>query len=161
MQNFTDPRGIRNNNPGNIRLSKVVWQGQAATAAQTDPDFIVFTAPVYGLRALMKTLLTYHLKYGLDTVRSVINRWAPPVENDTGSYMQDVARRIGVKVDDQIDLCAQKTLVALSQAIVCHENGRPPQGRVAHWYDPSVYAAAAALVLPLKAASVSPQKEDA
>ncbi len=151
MQNFLDPRGIRNNNPGNIRLSKTAWQGQAGE--QTDPAFIIFTAPVYGLRALMKTLLTYHLKYGLDTVRSIINRYAPPVENDTGSYIYNVAKGMAVKPDDKIDLRAQEVLVALTQAIVLHENGRPPQGRVPAWYDASVYSQAAALVLP--------QKEDA
>ncbi len=151
MTQLFDPRGIRNNNPGNLRLSKTRWQGQAAE--QTDPDFITFISPVFGLRALMKTLLTYHLKYGLDTVRSLINRYAPPVENDTGAYMQDVARRMGVKVDDPVDLCAPKALITIAMAIVCHENGRPPAGRVPDWYDASVYAEAVALALP--------QKEDA
>ncbi|MBU6476084.1 MAG: structural protein [Alphaproteobacteria bacterium] len=149
MTDIFIPRGIRNNNPGNLRLSKTRWQGQAAE--QPDPDFITFMGPVFGLRALMKTLLTYRLKYGLDTVRSLINRYAPPVENDTGSYIYNVAKRLGVKPDDEIDLCLQKTLVALAAAIVCHENGRPPQGRVADWYDASVYAQAAVLA----------QKEDA
>lgn len=151
MTGFFDPRGIRNNNPGNIRLSKTQWQGQAAE--QTDRDFITFTMPVYGLRALMKTLLTYHLKYGLDTVESIINRYAPPVENATDAYIYAVAKRMGVKRTGKIDLCAQNVLVALVQAIVLHENGKPPQGRLPNWYDASVYTQAAALVLP--------QKEDA
>jgi hypothetical protein len=148
MLNILDPRGIRNNNPGNIRLSKTSWQGQASSP-QTDPDFIEFTTPLYGLRALMKTLLTYYLKYNLDTVRSLINRYAPPHENATDAYIFEVAKALNVSRTDQIDLTAKQTLIALTQAIILHENGQPPAGRPSGWYDPSLYDQAAALVLPL------------
>ena len=150
MLNILDPRGIRNNNPGNIRLSKTVWQGQT-TVPQTDEDFVEFTMPLYGLRALMKTLLTYYLKYNLDTVQSLINRYAPPHENATDIYIYQVAKALNVKRTDKINVAAKPVLLALTQAIILHENGTPTAGRPSCWYDPSLYAQAAALVLPVTA----------
>ena len=148
MAPFFLPRGIRNNNPGNIRLSKTMWQGQKAPP-QDDPDFVEFVSPLYGLRALMKLLLTYHLKYGLDTVESILNRFAPPHENDTGSYMNHVARMMKIKPRDTLNLTRKEALTALAQAIVVHENGKPPKGRPAVWYPPELYVEAAQLVLPV------------
>lgn len=136
------PRGIRNNNPGNLRLTRTAWQGQNPGPA-TDTEFVEFIAPLYGLRALMKTLLTYHLKYGLDTVQSLINRYAPPHENATDTYVHAVAKKLGVKRTDRIDLRNKALLIALAAAITVQENGRPPRGRAAAWYDPALYAEAA------------------
>ena len=148
MLNILDPRGIRNNNPGNIRLSEIVWQGQKS-AAQDDPAFVEFISPLYGLRALMKTLLTYHLKYNLNTVQSLINRYAPPYENDTGTYISDVAKTLNVKPTIKIDLTCKPVLMALAQAIIVHENGAPPADRPSGWYAPALYDQAASLVLPV------------
>jgi len=158
------PRGIRNNNPGNIRLSKTVWQGQkppgrsgpdmnssAGTAPQGDADFVEFATALYGLRALMKTLLTYYLKYNLDTVECLINRFAPPHENATDAYIYGVTQALKVKRTDKIDLTAKPLLTALAQAIVLRENGAPPPGRPPGWYAPELYDAAAGMVLPLTA----------
>jgi len=146
MLNILDPRGIRNNNPGNLRLSEILWQGQKKE--QSDPDFVEFTAPVYGLRALMKTLLTYYLKYGLDTAESLINRYAPPYENATDVYTRNVSGRLNVKRTDKLDLTNRQTLIALTRAIVRQENGPPSAGRPSGWYDPALYAQAADLALP-------------
>lgn len=148
MPNILDPRGIRNNNPGNIRLSATLWQGQQQPPQQ-DLDFVEFTTPLYGLRALMKTLLTYYLKFNLDTVRSMINRYAPPHENATDAYIYDVARVLNVRRTDKIDVSSKQTLIALTQAIILHENGPPPAGRPSGWYDPALYDQAAALALPV------------
>lgn len=142
------PRGIRNNNPGNIRLSKTEWQGQKP-APQSDPDFVEFTSAVYGLRALMKTLLTYYLKYDLDTVECIINRYAPPHENATDRYIHHAAKALKVKRTDKINLTLRVTLMALTQAIVIHENGLPPKDKAAGWYDASLYEQAADMALPL------------
>jgi hypothetical protein len=139
------PRGIRNNNPGNIRLSKTAWQGQKSP--QADPEFVEFMSPAYGLRALMKTLLTYHLKYGLDTVESVLNRWAPPYENDTDRYVIDVARVVKVKRTEKINLTSKPVLMALAGGIALHENGRPPPDRPPGWYGADIYEQAAAMAL--------------
>lgn len=134
------PRGIRNNNPGNIRLSATRWQGQKTF--QFDPDFIEFVDPVMGLRALMRLLLTYHGKYGLDTVESLINRYAPPHENATDGYIHHVCRRLGVQRRTKIDLGRPDVLQTLARAITAHENGRPGKGYPADWYAADQYSAA-------------------
>ena len=138
------PRGIRNNNPGNIRLSKTRWKGQKEE--QVDRDFIEFETETDGLRALFRLLLTYHLKYGLDTVESIINRYAPPRENATDHYIYSVARSVGVKRNALLDLTQPKTMAAVARAIVRHENGHPPAGVPEYWYPPEIYAAALARV---------------
>lgn len=127
------PRGIRNNNPGNIRLSPARWRGQKP--AQGDPAFVEFETPVLGLRALMILLLTYYRRYGLDTVDSIINRYAPPHENATDHYAYAVARRMGVRRQQRLHLPDPETLVSLARAIVRHENGPAPKERNGgEWY---------------------------
>lgn len=118
------PRGIRNCNPGNIRHSEAMWQG--LVKRPTDPDFCQFETPTDGLRALMRILLTYYRRHGLNTVRKIIGRWAPPNENNTDAYITMVAESVGVLADDVIDVDKPGVLVALSRAIVRHENGKPP-----------------------------------
>lgn len=136
------PRGIRNNNPGNIRLSQTRWQGQKTF--QFDTEFVEFETPVLGLRALMKLLLTYHVKHQLDTVESIINRYAPPNENATDAYIASVSRALNVKRRDAINPLKKETLVLLAKAICHHENGIAPGGK---WYPDNLYEAAAQLVL--------------
>lgn len=116
-------RGIRNNNPGNIRHGDK-WQGLAEN--QTDSSFCMFTSPEYGIRALAKVLLNYQNKYGLDTVRQIINRYAPENENDTGAYIDSVAGQLGILPDDKINLADKVTLLILIKAIIRHENGEQP-----------------------------------
>lgn len=144
MNSFFLPRGIRNNNPGNIRLSEVRWQGQKDV--QADTSFVEFSAPVWGLRALMRVLLTYHFKHGLDTVESIINRWAPPHENATDHYIYSVARHLKVQRRDRLDLTDRAVLTALCEAIIRHENGHPPAGYPPLWYAGALYAEAAAML---------------
>lgn len=139
------PRGIRNNNPGNIRISSTRWQGQAAF--QIDPAFVVFDDAVMGVRALMRLLMTYHVKYGLDTVESIINRYAPPVENATDHYIRAVAGHLGVNRRDRIDLRVRARMIGLAQAIIVHENGHPPKDLPPHWYAADIYIRAADMVL--------------
>lgn len=139
------PRGIRNNNPGNIRIGKSRWQGQSEV--QTDAEFVEFDDAVYGLRALMRLLLTYRIKYGLDTVESIINRYAPPKENATDNYIYHVAQALKVKRTEVIDLTAAPVLTALAAAITRHENGRAMEGFPRDWYPPGLYARAAELAL--------------
>lgn len=117
------PRGLRNANPGNIRLSSVAWQGEAAT--QSDKDFVVFSAPEWGIRAMAKILLNYQAK-GLVTVRQMIGRWAPTSENDTASYVAHVAAAMGVGPDDPVYLHDLYELGQMVRAIITHENGVQP-----------------------------------
>jgi hypothetical protein len=117
------PRGIRNNNPGNIRHGSK-WQGLAEN--QPDPDFCAFIDPVYGIRALAKVLLNYKRKHGLSTIRQVISRWAPSIENNTDAYVLSVSRKLGKGPDEDIDMENESILEPLVLAIVHHENGQQP-----------------------------------
>ena len=92
------PRGIRNNNPLNIRRSKDQWQG--LRALQTDPSFCQFETLEYGWRAAFKLLTrTYYHTYRLFTIRAIINKWAPPNENKTEAYIKNVSRLTGIGPD--------------------------------------------------------------
>jgi hypothetical protein len=87
------PRGIRNNNPLNIRHSPSRWQGMAVE--QTDPSFVQFRSMAYGYRAVCKLLQSYWQRFRKEgkpfTVRTIISRWAPPEDNnDTESYIRSV-----------------------------------------------------------------------
>lgn len=96
------PRGIRNNNPGNIRRNGDPWQGLAKD--QADREFFTFQSAVYGIRALARLLITYQDKYGLCTIEGIITRWAPAIENNTASYIQAVARNTGFSALQTLDM---------------------------------------------------------
>ena len=82
-------RGLRNNNPLNIRrVAGTNWKGQRAK--QTDRSFVQFESIEFGLRAAFVLLRTYSRKYKLNCIRDIITRWAPPSENDTERYIKNV-----------------------------------------------------------------------
>ena len=93
-----ETRGIRNNNPLNIRHSKDKWQGMVTT--QTDGSFVQFTTMAYGYRAAWKVLETYWNRFRkqkeLFNVKNIIGRWAPPTENDTQNYIRTVLKMSGL-----------------------------------------------------------------
>jgi hypothetical protein len=117
-------RGIRNNNPGNIRYDGTAWQGLASPPS--DGTFCVFTDPVWGIRALAHIIQTYVAVDGIpSTVTAIISRYAPPSENDTVGYITDVDDELGLSpLNDSIDLSTQ--LSALVTAIIRHENTLQP-----------------------------------
>lgn len=117
-------RGIRNNNPGNIRKSGEAWQGLMDT--QTDASFFQFKSMPYGVRAMVKILRNYSTKYGLDTARGIINRWAPPTENNTDAYVSAVSNAMGAGPDNYLNLDDANTVFNLVRAIIKHENGAAP-----------------------------------
>lgn len=117
-------RGLRNHNPGNLRLSKDKWQGLAAV--QTDAEFFTFKDPVYGIRALARTLINYQDKYSLRTIFGIINRWAPAVENDTNAYVNSVCKRTKRGARSQLNMHDHPDLRPLVEAIIAHENGAQP-----------------------------------
>ena len=97
------PRGIRNNNPLNIRRGKDQWKG--LRAQQTDVSFCQFGSLEYGWRAAFYLLTrTYYHKYRLYTIRMIINKWAPPNENQTSKYIENVCRLTGIGPDDPIGI---------------------------------------------------------
>lgn len=123
--NQQTPRGIRNNNPGNIRHG-TNWQGLNPDGRKIDPAFCVFTAPVYGIRALAKVLTNYGKIHNLNTVRQIISRYAPPNENQTAAYIQSVAKQLGVYPDTIIDIEERGVLTVFIKAIIRMENGIQP-----------------------------------
>lgn len=129
------PRGIRNHNPGNIELGGDRWQGLAPKAQQTDGRFAVFNTPAYGIRALCRILITYQDDHKLNTVRKVINRWAPSSENNTDSYVSAVCNAVDVGPDEPLDLQEYHTLRPFAEAIIRHENGAGPLKTPSTWYD--------------------------
>lgn len=125
MAGSNNSRGIRNNNPGNIRWGDE-WRGLVPEAQRTDKSFCQFKAPEFGIRAMIIILRNYQSKYGLKTITGIIKRWAPPNENDTQAYIRSVAQATGTDADKPIDLTDSRKLFPLLQAIIKHENGTQP-----------------------------------
>ncbi|PHM65685.1 structural protein [Xenorhabdus stockiae] len=116
-------RGIRNHNPGNIRHGDN-WQG--LSDPQTDNAFCQFTAPEWGIRAMLKILRNYERKYGLNSIRQIITRWAPPHENQTENYIAYVCKVVGIASHAVIDVDNAVTMRRLVKAIIQMENGQQP-----------------------------------
>lgn len=117
-------RGIKNNNPGNIRKSGSVWQGKIIPSS--DPDFEEFDNAIDGIRALAKIILKYYKSYGLSTITGIISRYAPGSENDTAAYIADVALRTGFDKDTDLNIGDPQILASIVSAIIWHENGQNP-----------------------------------
>lgn len=115
------PRGIRNNNPGNIEYNtRNQWRGQTGS----DGRYAIFDTPQNGIRAMAIVLRTYMTTHNLTTIREVINRWAPPTENLTGAYATAVSQRTGIGLDEPLSY--GRDVVPLVKAIIHHENGYQP-----------------------------------
>lgn len=117
-------RGLRNNNPGNIRISGNSWFGKVPVAQNTDGAFEQFTTPEAGLRALDKLLSNYR-KQGNTTIATMISKYAPGNENDTGAYIASVEKNTGVG-RNSIYPDDHASRIRLVRAIVKHENGIDP-----------------------------------
>lgn len=120
-------RAVRNNNPGNLNAGEH-WQGLMPREKMTpeqaaEPRFAVFETPAYGFRAIAVLIMNYQRLYGLNTIRKIIDRWAPPVENNTDGYIQRVAQATGHGPDDPINTHDPKVLVELARAIATVESG--------------------------------------
>ncbi len=118
------PRGIRNNNPGNIRRNGDPWQG--LSDRQSDIEFFTFKSAIYGIRALARLLINYQDKHNLRSIRQIIGRWAPTSENDTVAYVRAVASQTGFSSDEKLDMHSHADLKPLVKAIIHHENGQQP-----------------------------------
>ncbi len=114
-------RGIDNRNPGNIRLSRIRYRGEVRPSR--DAEFRQFESLAWGYRAIFVLLDTYRRRYGLDTLRGMIGRWAPPSENRTEHYIAIVCERTGIGADERIDTRDRATMVAVAAAISWVENG--------------------------------------
>ena len=116
------PRGIRNKNPGNIKLG-TNWDGLAAE--QTDPTFCIFDEAVMGIRALQRILLTYRFTHKKATIDEIIYRWAPPSENSTDKYVEFVCKKLDKEKDVRLNNSMEDYL-PLVKAIIQMENGMQP-----------------------------------
>jgi len=114
-------RGLANNNPGNIRRSKVRYRGEVQPSR--DPSFKQFESPAWGYRAVFMLLHTYRVRHGLRTIREMISRWAPPSENRTEIYIRAVADAVGIADDRPVDTRDRTTMLRMAAAISRVENG--------------------------------------
>ena len=122
-------RGLRNNNPLNIRRTNEHWKGEQIE--QTDKTFVQFKTMAYGYRAAWKVLDTYWLNFRREykpySVRNIIGRWAPPAENDTDAYIRNVLVLAGLGGNENMirpsyGRCLDR-MALLIAAMTCVENG--------------------------------------
>lgn len=115
------PRGLRNNNPGNIRRNSDVFQGEVNPSR--DQQFKQFKTMAYGYRAMFKILSNYYRKYSLTTIRKIIGRWAPENENNTSAYVSLVSSYAGIGPDDLISFDREQ-MIRIVAGMSRVENGR-------------------------------------
>ena len=113
------PRGLRNNNPLNIRHSSDKFQGEVTGK---DPAFKTFISMPYGYRAAFVTLATY-LSKGCNTIEKIITRWAPPTENNTAGYIANVERWSGVLRNQELTATDGADYIMIIAAMSFVENG--------------------------------------
>lgn len=122
------PRGIRNNNPGNIKENGTPWKGRIKPADQVEPMkddvFVVFSSMRYGLRAMARALLN-RMNRGENSIRQLVTAWAPPTENLTNEYVNAVSARTGIAPDAPLK---REDTPRLMEAMILHENGDPSPG---------------------------------
>lgn len=121
----TKARGFRNRNPGNIEHhERNRWNGLADPPS--DGRFARFVSHEHGIRALALLLQTYQDRHGLRTIAGIINRWAPPAENNVRSYVGRVAEHMVVGAEDEIDLHDPETMRKMVEGIIIVELGGQP-----------------------------------
>ena len=125
-------RGLRNNNPLNIRRGTSRWLGRREIV--TDKEFEEFTSMAFGYRAGWKLMETYRLRLqqaGMSyTLENIIHRWAPPEDgNDTTAYIRTVIRLLDYKVAGRQPLPSpsskegHKVFARILAAMTCVECG--------------------------------------
>ena len=121
MKGTPTPRGLRNNNPGNIRVNNDLFQGEVRPSR--DKSFKQFETMAYGYRAMFKILRNYLRIYKLDTIRKMIGRWAPENENNTSAYVSLVSSYSGIGADDLISFDREQ-MIRIVAGMSKVENGR-------------------------------------
>ena len=115
------PRGIRNNNPLNLRVGNN-WKGEVANPS--DHTFEQFTEMKWGVRAAFVVLRNYIQRHKCNTIRKIISRWAPANENNTQAYIATVSQRANIKPDEVINVDNTCQMIALLLAMCYVENGQ-------------------------------------
>ena len=120
-----EPRGIRNNNPLNIRYSKNnEWVGRIVTEKQ-DLDFEEFAQMMWGYRAAF-ILLKNYMEQGHNTIEKIIKKWAPAKENNTQKYIETVCKHSGLSRDEEINFLMPCLMIPLVKAMAYVECGSTP-----------------------------------
>ena len=114
-------RGLRNNNPGNIRRGNFRYKGEKA--ASEDVAFRQFESIEWGYRAMFALLHTYEVKHNCCTLRQMINRYAPPIENNTENYIRRVVYATHLAADKVISTLDGAVMTAVVAAMSEVENG--------------------------------------
>lgn len=117
-------RGLRNNNPGNLRKSAVKWAGKVDNP--NDTAFESFDTMSNGVRAALRNAFT-HWNRGKDTIKELITVWAPPTENNTSAYVAKVAKSAGILPVKEFAFGNNETTAKIMYAVFLHENG--PQAK--------------------------------
>ncbi|QIU92152.1 hypothetical protein [Yokenella regensburgei] len=108
----------KNNNPLNIRYSpNNNWNGKGDNNGS---GFENFESADHGFRAGLK-LMRNHISNGSDTLSSLINKWAPPSENDTAQYAQSVSKKTGIPVDAKLDPNNAQQMTSIAKAMAQQE----------------------------------------
>lgn len=115
------PRGLRNNNPGNIRQSSVRYTGEVQPSK--DGAFKQFHSMEYGYRAMFVLLHTYARKHGIDTIEKMISRYAPANENHTQAYIDAVSEWSGVPATSHLTTTNAEVMIPIVAAMSRVENG--------------------------------------
>lgn len=115
------PRGIRNNNPGNLNY---VGQAGATKESGENGRFAVFESMKDGISALHRQLQLYFSR-GVNTVEKIVNKYAPADDNNNvAAYIRQLAGATGKSADEKIDADDQETVFKLIRGIINHENGK-------------------------------------
>lgn len=117
----TIARGLRNNNPGNIRLNGITYEGEIVPSK--DKSFKQFKSMEYGYRAMFVVLHTYARKYGINTIEGMISRYAPASENHTQKYIDAVSEWSGVPGTSHITTTNADVMIPIVAAMSRVENG--------------------------------------
>lgn len=111
--------GARNKNPLNIRYSSANnWLG----GSRGERDFVRFTTRTLGIRAGLILLRNYRRNHGIMTISGTINRFAPPNENNTQSYISFVASQSGLNANNPFEF-NQLNLYRIVRAMCLKESG--------------------------------------
>jgi hypothetical protein len=116
------PRGIRNNNPCNLKFTEAyIWRGQIG---KDDGGFVVFKSAAYGIRAFCMVMQHYERYLGCVTVMDYVYRFAPPPENNTAAYGEFIAKQLGLSKYDALPI--HKRDDEIVKSFILYENGDQP-----------------------------------
>lgn len=117
------PSNVKNNNPGNIRISTQAWKGKIPNSQNTDKRFEQFTEKLWGVRAMTRIVKGWIDKGKANTIASVISKYAPSSENDTAKYIEFVSKQTGIAPAQTLS-ADKKTMKPIILAMAQMETGK-------------------------------------